>query len=61
MKEINLENSQIAILVESDNKVYMTAMKKDDYEAISLLTKRAIKTVVPINRTKKELRSFLGV
>lgn len=61
MKTVNVENSEIVMLAEIDNEIYMVGMPRESYEAISILTKNATKKVVKTNRTKRDLHSFLGV
>lgn len=57
----NIEKATINILVELDGDLYMVKMKKDDFEAVSFLTKRAIDTLVKTERKQVELLEFLGL
>ncbi|KIL79549.1 hypothetical protein [Bacillus badius] len=58
--EINIEDSQVSLLLEIDGEVHLVGMDKEKLEAITLLVKRSIELVVPTGKSQKELREFLN-
>ncbi len=60
MTKINLENATVNLLLEVNGQVYMVAMKKDKYDAISMLTKVSAKNIIPTGKSQKDLSEFIG-
>lgn len=58
-KEINIENAQLTILLESEGKVYLLGMGKEKLEAVNFMVKNAAEIVVATDKTQSELNSFL--
>ncbi|GEM00882.1 hypothetical protein SAMN05421839_10210 [Halolactibacillus halophilus] len=58
--ELDIENAQVAILLESNNKIYMVGMDKERLEAITMLIKKATGYAIPTNKTQEQLLDFLG-
>lgn len=61
MKNVDISNSQVSILIEIDGVVHLVGMEKDYYEAVSEVVKRSIATVIPTNKTQHELRKFFSI
>jgi len=58
--ELDIENAQVAILLESNNEIYMVGMDKERLEAITMLIKKATEYAIPTNKTQDQLFEFLG-
>lgn len=57
---INTDELTVNILVEHDGELFITAMDKDSFEAVSFLAKRAVTKLVKTGRTQEELLDFLN-
>lgn len=58
--EKDIQNAQVSILLEIDDKVHLVGMTKERLELITLLIKKAVEVVIPTNKSQKELRKFLN-
>lgn len=58
--EINVERATVNILVELNGNVYLVAMEKDNFDAVSFIAKRSIESLVETGRTQLELLDFLN-
>lgn len=59
-EKVSLENATVNILIELNGKVNMVAMKKDKYDAISMLSKVSAETLIDTGKTQAELLRFLN-
>lgn len=59
--ELNVENTQVTILINDHNKVYAVAMTKERLEAVETTIKLAVEYAIPSTRTQMELVDFLGL
>lgn len=59
MKQIDIQNAPLTILISIDGQIYALAFDKDEYEALTFLIKRAVKTVVPSKTTQSQLNKLL--
>lgn len=57
---INLQDSQVSILVEINGEIHLVGMDKEHLDTIVELSKKAISVVVPTGITQSELNEFLG-
>lgn len=60
MNEVNLDDVKVNILIELDEKIYLVAMEKGNYDAVSFLVKRAAESLIETGKTQAELNEFLG-
>lgn len=56
----NIEDAQVTILLEIDGKIHLVGMKKDNFDAVSLLIKSSAELAAPTGKTQGELNDFLG-
>lgn len=61
MQQVDVQNAQLTILINIDGQMYLTAFDKEQYEAVQVLVKTAIKTVIPTEVKQVQLNEFLGV
>ena len=57
--ELDIENAQVTILMNDNNKLYAVAMSKERLEAIETAIKLAVEYAIPTNKTQEELVEFL--
>lgn len=60
MESIDTELLTVNILIEYNGELHMVAMKKDNFEAVSFLTKRSIDLLIKTGKTQTELLEFLN-
>lgn len=58
--KIDIENASVSVLLTIDNQMYLVAMKKKSYDAISFLVKSSSMHVIPTNKTHEQFLSFAG-
>ncbi|WPK12266.1 hypothetical protein R6U77_00845 [Lysinibacillus louembei] len=61
MQQVDVQNAQLTILINIDGQMYLTGFDKEQYEAVQVLIKTAIKTVIPTEVKQVQLNGFLGV
>lgn len=61
MKNLDISNSQVTMLIEVGGEVHLVGMDPDSYKLLSDLIKQSISTVVPTGVTQSELRKFVGL
>ena len=59
MKQVDIQDAPLTILISIDGQMHMTAFDKDQYEAIAALVKMGIKTIVPTSATQSQLNKLL--
>ena len=59
MKQVDIENAPLTILISIDGQVHLTAFDKEQYEALSALLKMGMKNVIPTQVTQSELNKLL--
>lgn len=59
MKQIEIQNAPLTILISIDGQMHMAAFDKEQYEVLSELIKRGIKSVVPTPATQSQLNKLL--
>lgn len=57
--KVDVTNSTVQILVELDGQVHLVAMNKDRYEAISVLIRSSIETLIRTGKTQEEFIEFV--
>ncbi len=60
MKDVNLKNASVTLLLEIDGDVYFTAMSRDRLEAVQVLVKSSTEIIVPTHKSQAELNEFLN-
>jgi len=60
IKKVDITDATVNILLEIDGRLYMTRFKKGKHDAMSLLIKRAIYDIIPIDKTQSDLLEFVG-
>lgn len=58
--EVNLMNATVNVLLELNGQVYLVAMKKDNFDAVSFISKKSVENLVETGRTQAELIDFLN-
>lgn len=58
--EKDIEEAQVTILLEIDNKIHLVGMRKDRLDAISLIIKKGVEVAIPTNKSQRELNVYLG-
>ena len=61
MKEQDLTNAGVIILIEIDGVVYLVEMERERYEAIGMMVKMAAEKAYRTKKTQDELMTFLGL
>lgn len=61
MKEQDLTNASVTILLEIDGIVHLVEMKKERYEAIEAMSKMAAEKAYRTKKSQDELMTFLGL
>lgn len=61
VQRVDVQNAQLTILINIDGRIYLVGFDKEQYEAIQVLVKTAIKTVIPTKVKQVQLNGFLGV
>lgn len=59
MKEIDIKNAQVTILLEIDGEMHLVAMEKSEYQLISDLIKKTTKAVIPTGVKQSDLLDFV--
>ena len=59
-KQVNLEKATVNVIIELNGMVHKVIMEKDNYDAVSFLSKRAVDSLIPTSRTQSELLEFLN-
>lgn len=57
---MNIDKSQLTLLLEIDGQVYLVGMEKEKLETIEFLVKRSVAVAVPTKKTQQELNVFLN-
>lgn len=57
---VNLMNATVNVLIELNGQVYLVAMKKDNFDAVSFIAKKSVENLVETGRTQTELLDFLN-
>ncbi|MCR1833090.1 hypothetical protein NSA56_01600 [Oceanobacillus caeni] len=60
-KQVSIEDATVTILLEIDGIIHLVAMKKEKYEAVSMIAKTSTEKAIKTNATIGDLRKFLGV
>lgn len=61
MKEQDLTNASVTILLEIDGVVHLVEMKTERYEAIGMMAKIAAEKAYRTKKSQNELMEFLGL
>lgn len=55
---VNLMNATVNVLIELNGQVYLVAMKKENFDAVSFIAKRSVENLVETGKTQTELLDF---
>ena len=59
MKQKDITNAPLTILLSIDGRMYVTAFDKEEFEAVSHIVKSAIKNIIPTEATQSGLNKLL--
>lgn len=59
MRQVEIENAPLTILISIDGQIHLTAFKRDQFEVLSDLLKNSMQNVIPTKATQSELNKLL--
>lgn len=57
---VNLMNATVNVFIELNGQVYLVAMKKENFDAVSFIAKRSVENLIETGTTQTELLDFLN-